>query len=365
MLMQSFDSAPARADLAACRAALRVGSKSFSGASRLLPPSVRDAATALYAFCREADDAVDLHAGGAGAVLGLRERLDRVYAARPLETPVDRSLYRVVATYQLPRQLFDALIEGFEWDAQGRRYQTIAELEDYAARVAGTIGAMMALLMGVRDPSAVGRACDLGVAMQLTNIARDVGEDARAGRLYLPLKWMAYAGIDVESWLANPQMSDGLRMVINDLLCEADYLYAGVESGVAQLPRGCQAGINAARFIYADIGRVVRASGCDSLSQRAVVSKSRKAALLFKSFAASARSNRAAPFAQLVATQYLVQSVVKHEPEQGGRTLASPLQIPWWRIKSRALWLIDLFERMERRSLIDERGRSPRGLTVS
>jgi phytoene synthase len=276
---------------------------------------------------------------------------------------VDRSLYRVVATYQLPRLLFDALIEGFEWDAQGRRYETLAELEDYAARVAGTIGAMMALLMGVRDPAAVARACDLGVAMQLTNIARDVGEDARAGRIYLPLKWMAYAGIDVESWLAHPQMSDGLRMVINDVLCEADYLYAGVESGIAQLPRGCQAGINAARFIYADIGRVVRGFGCDSIAQRAVVSRSRKAQLLFKSFVVNARPRRSSAATALTATDYLVQSVVSHRPDPGAPTLAAPLQIPWWRIKSRALWLIDLFERIERRSVMDERGGSARGLS--
>jgi phytoene synthase len=344
---------------------LRVGSKSFSSASRLLPVQVRDAATALYAFCREADDAVDVHEGGVGAVEGLQDRLDRIYAGRPKDSAVDRALSRVVANYQLPRLLFDALIEGFAWDAQGRRYQTLAELENYAARVAGTIGAMMALLMGVRDASAVARACDLGVAMQLTNIARDVGEDARSGRIYLPLKWMTYAGIDPDRWLANPQMSDGLRMVINDLLCEADYLYASVESGVAELPRSCQAGINAARFIYADIGRVVRGNGCDSVSKRAYVPKSRKVALLLKSFAVTARQNRETKVSRRLATDYLVQSVVASRADFSAQMRVAPVQIPWWRIKSRALWLIDLFERIERRSLIEARSGTTRGFYSS
>ncbi len=101
----------------------------------------------------------------------------------------------------MPRALPEALLEGLAWDAQARRYATLSDLYDYSARVAAAVGAMMCVLMGVRDADALARACDLGVAMQLTNIARDVGEDARERRLYLPLDWLAEAGIDPDAFL--------------------------------------------------------------------------------------------------------------------------------------------------------------------
>ena len=97
----------------------------------------------------------------------------------------------------MPRILPDALLEGLAWDAMGRRYATLSDLRAYSARVASAVGAMMCVLMRVRDRDALARACDLGVAMQLTNIARDVGEDAREGRLYLPTDWLAGAGVDL------------------------------------------------------------------------------------------------------------------------------------------------------------------------
>ena len=105
----------------------------------------------------------------------------------------------------IPAALPEALLEGLAWDAEGRSYETIDELFDYAARVAGAVGVMMALIMDVRSPQALARACDLGVAMQLTNIARDVGEDARLGRIYLPRQWLREAGIDADAWLCRTQ----------------------------------------------------------------------------------------------------------------------------------------------------------------
>jgi 15-cis-phytoene synthase len=176
------------ADLAACRELLRQGSRTFHAASLLLPDRVRGPAASLYAFCRLADDAIDLHQGRLDALPRLLLRLTRAYAGRPLPHPVDRAFADMAAHHAVPEALPLALFEGFAWDAEGRRYQTLKDLQAYAARVAGTVGAMMAVLMGVRAPSLLARACDLGVAMQLTNIARDVGEDARAGRLYLPLQ---------------------------------------------------------------------------------------------------------------------------------------------------------------------------------
>jgi phytoene synthase len=147
---------------------------------------VRDSATALYAFCRLADDAIDEGDTETGArtraLATLAQRLDAAYTGRPHDDPADRAFAQIVAQHHIPRAVPEALLEGFAWDLQGRRYETLADLHDYAARVAGTVGVMMAMLMGVRAPAALARACDLGIAMQLTNIARDVGEDARAGR---------------------------------------------------------------------------------------------------------------------------------------------------------------------------------------
>ncbi len=184
--MRPLDVAPA--DLEHCRALLRAGSKSFSTAGRLLPRPVRDRATVLYAFCRVADDEVDDDPRASVATIdGLRERLDRAYGGRPKEHPVDRALAGLLADTPVPRAIPHALLEGMEWDVAGRRYETLDDLRGYAHRVAGTVGEMMTLLMGTRGSDVLARAADLGVAMQLTNVARDVGEDARRGRVYLPL----------------------------------------------------------------------------------------------------------------------------------------------------------------------------------
>ena len=266
----------APADMDHCRAAIRVGSLSFHTASRVLPARVRDPALALYAFCRLADDAVDETEEKAHAVLTLRDRLDLVYAGRPRNAPADRAFAAVVADFDLPRALPDALLEGLAWDAQERRYQTLADLHAYSARVAAAVGAMMCVLMRVRDRDALARACDMGLAMQLTNIARDVGEDARAGRIYLPLDWLDEARVAPEAFLADPQPTASIRRMVRRLLAEAERLYLRSESGVCALPVDCRPGILAARHIYAGIGAQIRRNGHDSVSLRARTSRAQK-----------------------------------------------------------------------------------------
>ncbi len=265
---------------------MRQGSKSFFAASRLLPRNVRGAAIDLYAFCRVADDVVDESGASPSVMAELHERLDAIHAQRPHDLMADRAFARVVHAYRLPRAITLALLEGFAWDSQGRRYETIEEVHDYSARVAGTVGAMMALIMGVREARAMARACELGVAMQLTNIARDVGEDARMGRLYLPRQWLREEGIDPDAWLANPVFEPGIGRVVKRLLAEADRLYLRAEEGVAFLPRACRPAILAARRIYADIGREIERHACNSVDRRAVVSGSRKVRQLLRSLPA-------------------------------------------------------------------------------
>ena len=309
----------APADLDACRAAIRAGSLSFHAASRLLPADVRDPSLVLYAFCRLADDAVDLSVAPTGAVLRLSDRLDAVYAGRPANAPADRAFAAVVEATEMPRALPEALLEGLAWDADGRRYDTLSDLLSYAARVAASVGAMMCVLMGVRGASTLARACDLGLAMQLTNVARDVGEDAGIGRLYLPRRWLAEAGLDPDAFLARPEGSPALTSVVSRLLMEAERLYARSEAGIGSLPLGVRPGIWAARSIYAGIGREVLRGGCDPRLRARTTSafKAARLGLAFARTAAGGGSMLDVPPAPEAA--FLVDAAARRNPWGEGR----------------------------------------------
>ena len=277
-------------DMDHCREAIRTGSLSFHAASRLLPGRVRDPALALYAFCRMSDDAVDEGGDKAAAVLSLRDRLDLVYRGTPANQPADRAFAGVVEEFDMPRALPEALLEGFAWDATERRYDDLSGVLDYSARVAAAVGAMMCVLMRVRDGDALARACDLGLAMQLTNIARDVGEDARAGRLYLPTVWLSDEGIDPDAFLRNPRAYPGVARATLRLLDEADKLYRRAEAGVPSLPLACRPGIYAARLIYDGIGSNLRRVRGDSVTVRARTGRGKKLACLVAATARAAAS---------------------------------------------------------------------------
>jgi phytoene synthase len=335
-------------DLAACRALMRGGSRSFFAAARLLPRDVRASASALYAFCRLADDAVDLAEDTAGAIDALCERLLSIHAGSPGDHPADRAFAAVVARHHIPPALPRALIEGFEWDLEGRRYETLEDLCDYAARVAGTVGAMMCLIMGERSAHALTRACELGVAMQLTNIARDVGEDARMGRLYLPRAWMREAGIDPDAWLARPVFDAALGSVVARLLATAEMLYMRAESGIAELPSACRPAIMAARLIYAGIGGEIARNGHDSVNARAVVGGWRKLGLaafaLTSTKTGILRPDRGE--APLACNTFLVGAVMVAD-HSAGRKAPAP------RLRQNGLggvaWVLDLFLRLSAR----------------
>jgi 15-cis-phytoene synthase len=343
-------------DYEACQELMRGGSKTFFAASRLLPSRVRGPAIALYAFCRVADDAIDFSDDRVSALAALNERLRRVYAGDPMGYVPDRALAAVVREFDLPLELVAALLEGFEWDAEGRRYETIEDLQAYGARVAGSVGAMMAVVMRTRGEQALARACDLGVAMQLTNIARDVGEDARFGRLYLPLAWMREAQLDPDSWLKNPVFDARIASVIDRLIKAADVLYQRSEHGIGQLPRDCRPAIRAARLVYAEIGRELEKAGLDSVNHRAVVSGKRKLALLARATGAAlvAPADPTRHFDALPANQFLVAAA--RLPADNALTVGG--QAPRRTFEERARWTAELFERLEaadaQRSLASE-----------
>ena len=330
------------ADLATCRAMIKAGSKTFYTSSKLLPQRIQDAAHALYAFCRVADDNVDHADDIHAAVRDLCARLDAIEALEPGPHPADKAYADLALRYSIPRALPDALIEGFAWDASGQRCRDESDLIAYAVRVAGTVGAMMAIIMQSRSADAIARATDLGIAMQLSNIARDVGEDARNGRLYLPESWMREAGLDPDAFMRDPQPSPALASVIARVLEQAELFYDRAVSGIALLPARCRPAIHAARVLYRDIGRQVARNGYDSVTMRAVVPTWRKFALLGEALllpivsGASASQTASAPSAP--EAQFVVDAVI-----------AAPEPKPYpVGFDEKAAWVTDLFLRLEK-----------------
>jgi phytoene synthase len=352
-------------DLHHCRRALNNGSKSFLAASHLLPAQVRNAATALYAFCREADDLVDHGTDQPLALQMVQARIERVFGHEPLIEPSDRALRAVVKHYDLPRSLLDALVEGFCWDADSRTYANLSEVESYGARVAGTVGAMMAILMGIRDKQTVARACDLGVAMQLTNICRDVGEDARSGRCYLPLDWLAEAGVSPDQ-LLEPQSANGLQLVIMRVLHRASQLYSQADSGIAMLPRDCRRGIRMARHLYANIGHEIARANYDVIDYRAFVPLTGKLALIARHWRAPSRvSEQHLLLPPSPETAFLVDAVVESAPAQPVRVYRGLVDQPTTTGDEMVavLKIIDRLEHASRHELRAGSGKLPYGYT--
>ena len=275
-----------RADAEVCRAWIREHSRSFYLSSLLLPKRVRLASWALYAFCRRADDAVDEGSGESlllRRVEGLRARLDQVERGDAGDDSIDRSYGLIAARHGIPRALPEALLAGMEMDARGTRYATMEELYLYCFRVASTVGLMMARVMGWSRPDAILRAADLGLAMQLTNIARDVGEDARRGRVYLPDELLSACGIDRQAVLSATEATGPIREATKRLLLRADDHYRAADRGVPLLPKDCRLAIAASRRIYSAIGDDSAAHGFDSVTRRAHTGLAKKLVLVARS----------------------------------------------------------------------------------
>lgn len=253
-------------------AIIRRHSASFALASSLLEPGTRRHAHALYAYCRRADDAID-HAppGLAGAALvRLRGELDAIYAGQMPRDSIAAEFQRLVFERQIPRAYPDALLDGFALDVHSAHYGSLQDLQRYCWCVAGTVGAMMCHVMGVRNERAVVRGVHLGMAMQLTNICRDVAEDWQRGRLYIPAcllgDWQAPS-----SWPPSQPTSALFARAIERLLEEADILYRSGDAGLGGLDFRSRVAVAAARHVYSSIGERVRRQGCDVSAGRAVV----------------------------------------------------------------------------------------------
>jgi phytoene synthase len=271
-----------RTGVAEARAALAVGSKSFALVGKLLPQGVRDDAAVVYAYCRRADDLIDdapSPAVAATALARLRQELAALYAGVPQREPRLTAFQEVVLRRQIPREVVDELLEGFAMDARATPivYETWEQLRLYCFRVAGTVGLMMCRVMGVQDPRAHEHAAALGMAMQLTNIARDVSEDWQRGRLYLPRELLAVPL--VPGGALTPEATAALNRGLPVLLAAAEPLYRRGDAGLPALDTRSAIAVRAARLIYSAIGAVLKARRHDVTGPRAVVPRWRK--LLF------------------------------------------------------------------------------------
>ncbi|MCU6454426.1 phytoene/squalene synthase family protein [Sphingomonas sp. A2-49] len=247
------------------------GSKSFAAASLLFDRTTRERAWLLYAWCRACDDIADGqdHGHTMSVVEDAPERIaamatltDAALAGRVIGLPAFDALRLVAAETRLPARFAHDLIQGFRLDAEGWRPRTEADLFTYCYHVAGVVGCMMAVVMGVSpdDAAVLDRACDLGMAFQLANIARDVGEDAAAGRCYLPTDWLADTGIAADAVMA-PANRPALATLARRLTTRAAAFEASARMGTRALSLRSAWAVLAAAEIYGAIGRKVADRG--------------------------------------------------------------------------------------------------------
>ncbi|XZG69916.1 presqualene diphosphate synthase HpnD [Chitinibacteraceae bacterium HSL-7] len=218
-----------------CEDKAKASGSSFYAAFRFLSADRRRAMNALYAFCREVDDVVDeVHDEGvARAKLGWwREEVARLYAGEP-QHPVTRALVEPVRAFALPRQHFDEIIAGMEMDLEQARYSTFADLKKYCYHVASAVGLLAARIFGYTDAKTEAYAHDLGIALQLTNIIRDVGEDVRRGRIYLPVEDLERFNVPAADVMAYRE-TDAFKALMQFQIERAESYY---DQALAQLPK--------------------------------------------------------------------------------------------------------------------------------
>ena len=295
-----------------CQSIIQKNSKSFDFASRFLPSTARADAAVLYAWCRHVDDSVDEVdiSKMPKALETLHKELNAVYAVEPLsiETQIILSDNLVLSAFralverlQIPKHYPLELIKGMRMDVEATQYIELSDLYLYCYRVASVVGLMMCYVLKVNHPQALLKAAYLGLAMQLTNICRDVNEDWDRGRLYLPLH-MLCSGSTAQVQIVSPSSSsmtsqrltqssipslmvEAIQVVTSDLLKLADQFYQRGFSGLKYLPWQSSLAIHAAGLIYQDIGRIIHAQSCDPNQPRAITSKWRKVVLSLKALA--------------------------------------------------------------------------------
>ncbi len=251
------------ADFTACRALLGASDHPLALLSLALPPRVRGPAEALYAFCHSLEASVGDRDPAPGAAEEARARVRRAFEGGPRALPYDRAFAVVAREHRLPASVFEAYCDALAWDAEGRRYGPDARLVDYCARVSGIPAGALCAIFGRRSEVVVERAFDLGIAARLTAIARDVGRDAKRGRVYVPIEWLEETGVDADALLERRVPAASLRPVVTRVLALADSFYLRADPGLASLPFDCRPAVRALRYLYGAIGHHVERTHID------------------------------------------------------------------------------------------------------
>jgi len=278
----------------AARQSIARGSKSFGLASTLFDRATRERAWLLYAWCRACDDLADGQEMGHGMqvvadpaprLATIRERTALALASEPAGDSAFDGFGVVARECAIPGQLANDLIAGFALDAEGWRPRSENDLYQYCYHVAGVVGVMMALVMGVSpdDEATLDRACDLGMAFQLANIARDICEDAAAGRCYLPVEWLIEMDIPPGEHM-KPAYRQRLAVLAQRLAKHAAEFEASARFGTAALSFRAAWAVLAAAGIYGDIAREVAKAGEHAWDHRVTTSKAAKVGWVGKSF---------------------------------------------------------------------------------
>lgn len=260
-----------------CESKVAQSGSNLTAAFKILPAPSRAAITALYAFCREVDDVVDECTEPQLAAIKLswwKTELDRLFEGTP-NHPVTKALLPRLATYGLPREHFSEVIAGVEMDLYQNRYASWADLDLYCDRVAGAVGLLSARIFGTVSDETLRYAELLGRALQYTNIIRDVGDDARKGRIYLPADAMAAHAVESAS-LLRFEYSQPLSALLSDMAGRAHCLY---DEAIAVLPlneRVAQRPGLIMATIYRELLRLLEAESFQVLHQRISVAPARK-----------------------------------------------------------------------------------------
>ncbi|MDE2560603.1 MAG: phytoene/squalene synthase family protein [Sphingomonadales bacterium] len=269
------------------------GSKSFAAASRLFDRETRERVWMLYAWCRRCDDLADdqdlggalgSQAGSAERLAMIREKTALAFAGKPTGEPAFDALGLVARETGLTRQMANEVIAGFALDSEDWRPRTEKDLMRYCWHVAGAVGVMMAVVMGVspHDEDTLDRACDLGLAFQLANIARDIGEDDAAGRCYLPVDWLVEADIPPGEHM-KPSYRYALTVMVARLCALSRAHECSARIGAARLRPRQRWAILAAAGIYGEIARGVERRGGHAWDHRTVVSSHAKFGWILRS----------------------------------------------------------------------------------
>lgn len=254
---------------------MKKGSRSFYMASRLLPPQVRQKISVLYSFCRYVDDIADGYSDKALA-LSILQSISASIADGSSQIPQVSSLLAMVDAGELEGAYLQDLMEGLIDDVTAVRVATDRELIRYCYRVAGTVGAMCSRIIGANDPAALPFAIDLGIAMQITNIARDVAEDFYIDRVYLPASRVDFetvrSAVTTESKISREILFDA----VSDLLCLARTYYRSADEGMRFIPLSTRWGVLCASKCYEEIGEKILLTGPSYLNARVVTGAAAK-----------------------------------------------------------------------------------------